>query len=108
MVMYLGNLVEVADREELFKRPYHPYSFALISAVPIPDPLIKKKRIILEGDVPAPINPPSGCKFHPRCPYAKEICSKEFPELEEINPRHYVSCHFAEEIEPPEGSIVEF
>lgn len=108
MVMYLGNLVEVADRDDLFKRPYHPYSFALISAVPIPDPLIKKKRIILEGDVPAPINPPSGCKFHPRCPYAKSICSEEFPELQEINLGHFVSCHFAEEIEPPEGSIVEF
>jgi oligopeptide/dipeptide ABC transporter ATP-binding protein len=108
MVMYLGDLVEVADREQLFKRPYHPYSFALISAIPIPDPLIKKKRIILEGDVPAPINPPSGCKFHPRCSYAKGICSEEFPELREINPGHYVSCHFAEEIEPPEGSIVEF
>lgn len=108
MVMYLGSLVEVATREKLFKRPYHPYSFALISAVPIPDPLIKKKRIILTGDVPTPINPPSGCKFHPRCPYAKARCSKEIPALEEIEEGHFVACHFALELAPPEGSIVEF
>lgn len=108
MVMYLGNLVEVAGRESLFSRPYHPYSFALISAVPIPDPLIKKKRIILTGDVPAPINPPSGCKFHPRCPYAKNICSVEAPRFQEIERGHFVACHFASDLEPPEGSIVEF
>lgn len=108
MVMYLGSLVEVASRENLFKRPYHPYSFALISAVPIPDPLIKKKRIILTGDVPTPINPPSGCKFHPRCTYAKSRCSEEIPALEEIDDGHFVACHFARELAPPEGSIVEF
>jgi oligopeptide/dipeptide ABC transporter ATP-binding protein len=107
-VMYLGDLVEVADRENLFQRPYHPYSFALISAIPVPDPRIQKKRIILSGDVPAPINPPSGCKFHPRCPYAGEMCIKRTPELREINPGHHVSCHYAEELEPPEGSIVDF
>jgi oligopeptide/dipeptide ABC transporter ATP-binding protein len=108
MVMYLGNIVEVAKRDELFIRPYHPYSFALISAVPIPDPSIKKKKIILEGDVPTPINPPSGCKFHPRCPYSKDICKKEIPLLEKINNEHFAACHFALELEPPEGSIVEF
>ncbi len=108
MVMYLGNLVEIAERDSLFKLPYHPYSFALISAVPIPDPSIRKKRIILKGEVPAPINPPSGCRFHPRCPYVKDLCSKRAPNLEEIVENHFVACHFAEELEPPEGSIVEF
>jgi len=108
MVMYLGNLVEVAERDSLFKRPYHPYSFALISAIPIPDPSIRKKRIILKGEVPAPINPPSGCRFHPRCQYAKDLCSEKAPVLEEIVKNHFVACHFADGIEPPEGSIVEF
>lgn len=108
MVMYLGSLVEVATRESLFKRPYHPYSFALISAIPIPDPLIKPNKIILTGDVPTPINPPSGCKFHPRCSYAKSRCSEEIPALEEIEEGHFVACHFARELAPPEGSIVDF
>ena len=108
MVMYLGDLVEVADRESLFKRPYHPYSFALISAIPIPDPRLDKKRIILEGDVPTPINPPKGCKFHTRCQYAKDVCRTKVPELMEVKENHLVACHFAKELEPPEGSIVEF
>jgi len=108
MVMYLGNLVEVAERDSLFSRPYHPYSFALISAVPIPDPALKKKRIILKGDVPTPINPPSGCKFHPRCPYVRDTCSRKNPIMEEIETGHYAACHFASELEPPEGAIVNF
>lgn len=108
MVMYLGDLVEIADKNSLFIRPYHPYAFALISAVPIPDPSLKKKRILLKGDVPTPINPPSGCKFHPRCIYAKSICSEETPLMEKIAKEHYVACHFAHTLEPPEGSIIEF
>ena len=76
--------------------------------MPIPDPLIKKKRIILTGDVPTPINPPSGCKFHPRCTYAKSRCSEEIPALEEIEEGHFVACHFARDLAPPEGSIVEY
>lgn len=108
MVMYLGDLVEIAERDSLFTRPFHPYSFALISAIPIPDPAKKKKRIILKGDVPSPINPPSGCKFHPRCPYVQDICSKARPDLEEIQRGHYAACHFTQDLKPPEGSIVEF
>jgi oligopeptide/dipeptide ABC transporter ATP-binding protein len=95
-VMYLGRIVEIADRTDLFLRPQHPYTEALLSAVPEPEPGLDKKRIILRGDVPSPINPPSGCRFHTRCPYAFDRCSVEEPELQEISARHYVACHLRE------------
>ncbi len=98
-VMYLGKLVEMAETEELFRFPKHPYTEALMSAVPIPDPDYQKERIILQGDVPSPVNPPSGCYFHPRCPYAKEVCSKEAPPFRDIGGEHYVACHFAEQLQ---------
>ncbi len=97
-VMYLGKIVELAETEELFTHPLHPYTEALLSAVPVPDPDYKKERIILQGDVPSPINPPSGCYFHPRCLYAKEICSNEAPEFVDMGNEHYVACHFASEL----------
>jgi len=92
-VMYLGSMVEIADKKELFKNPLHPYTKALLSAIPIPDPTIKKNRIILTGDMPSPANPPSGCKFHTRCPYAIKRCSEEIPEYREVAPGHCVACH---------------
>lgn len=97
-VMYLGKIVELAETEELFLRPKHPYTEALLSAVPVPDPDYQAERIILQGDVPSPVNPPKGCRFHPRCSYAKEICGKETPELEDLGGEHYVACHFAREL----------
>lgn len=95
-VMYLGKIMEMCPTGELFRKTAHPYSVSLLSAIPRPDPRIKMDRIILEGDVPSAINPPSGCPFHPRCYKAQEICSKVTPELGEIEPNHYVSCHFPE------------
>ena len=96
-VMYLGKIVELADRDELFLRPTHPYTNALMSAIPIPDPKLKLERVILEGDVPSPLNPPKGCRFHPRCPFAKPDCSVNEPELREVLPNHFVACHYAED-----------
>ena len=92
-VMYLGQLVEVADKQTLFANAQHPYTEALLSAVPIPDPTRKRKRIILPGDVPSPINPPSGCRFHTRCPYAEARCKVEIPAMRELGTNHSVACH---------------
>ncbi len=99
-VMYLGEIVEIAEADELVMSPRHPYSEALLSAVPVPDPgaLNKKKRIILRGDVPSPVNPPSGCRFHTRCPYKEDKCSTEVPPLRVISGGHLTACHFAEKI----------
>jgi peptide/nickel transport system ATP-binding protein len=96
-VMYLGKILEIAPAQELFDRPLHPYTKALLSAIPVPDPEIAKKRarerIILKGEVPSAINPPKGCRFHPRCPWKMEICSKEEPEFKEVERDHFVACH---------------
>jgi oligopeptide/dipeptide ABC transporter ATP-binding protein len=92
-VMYLGRIVEYTDKRTLFTSPLHPYTEALLSAVPIPDPTIKRKKVILQGDVPSPINPPKGCHFHTRCPYAEERCRIESPVLKEVRPGHVVACH---------------
>lgn len=98
-VMYVGNMMEIAESEELLANPRHPYTEALVSAVPPADPDIRLERIILEGDVPSPAHPPSGCVFHPRCRYAKDVCQQEIPELKEISAGHYVACHLTDELE---------
>ncbi len=95
-VMYLGMIVELTDKKTLFSNPLHPYTQALLSAVPIPDPMKKRKQIILEGDVPSPIHPPSGCYFHPRCQMAKDICHQAKPELKEYEDGHAVACNLVE------------
>ena len=94
-VMYLGKIVELTTREELFRNPLHPYTQALMSAIPVPNPRLKRQRIILKGDVPSPLNPPKGCRFHPRCPVAIEKCSHEEPPLLEVSPEHWAACWLA-------------
>ena len=96
-VMYLGSMVEFGSKEDIFKNPLHPYTKALFSAVPNPDPTAKMERIKLEGDIPSPANPPKGCRFHTRCPYAKEICKHVPPEYREYEPEHFAACHLLEE-----------
>lgn len=96
-VMYLGKMAEMAAREDLFKNPLHPYTQALMSAIPIPDPKQRKKRIILEGDVPSPINPPTGCRFHTRCPLAFDRCKSEEPEFKDYGDDHFAACHLLDE-----------
>ena len=104
-VMYLGTLMELADKDELYENPQHPYTKALLSAVPIPDPIAtqERKRIVLKGDIPSPINPPQGCRFHTRCPIAKEHCSMIEPVWRKIRPEHWVYCHEVQPIFIPEG-----
>jgi oligopeptide/dipeptide ABC transporter ATP-binding protein len=93
--MYLGRVVERGPAESMYARPQHPYTEALLSAVPVPDPARKRARIVLSGDVPSPIAPPPGCPFHPRCPKAQPVCSTERPALREVAPSHFSACHFA-------------
>jgi len=96
-VMYLGKMVELTDRAALFRDPLHPYTKALLSAIPIPDPTVKRERMVLQGDVPSPVNPPKGCRFHTRCPFAIDICKEVEPPLEQLKPDHWVACHVAKQ-----------
>ncbi|MEJ9221802.1 dipeptide ABC transporter ATP-binding protein [Paenibacillus glucanolyticus] len=96
-VMYLGTLVETADKDTLYDRPLHPYTQALLSSVPVPDPKQKKERIILKGDLPSPVNPPTGCRFHTRCPSCMEVCEQVTPVYREVEPGHQVACHLYDE-----------
>ena len=91
--MYLGNMVEFASKDEIFANPLHPYTQALFSAIPVPDPTVKMNRIILEGNIPSPSNPPSGCKFHTRCRNCKNVCKNKAPRTMEVTPGHTVTCH---------------
>lgn len=100
-VMYVGKIVEVASTEELFTQPRHPYTQALLSSVPVPNPVIQSRGMVLEGEVADPANPPTGCYFHPRCPFARDICREQEPPLAEVSPGRYASCHFVDEIELP-------
>ena len=102
-VMYLGRIVELTATRDLFRNPLHPYTEALLSAVPVPDPTVRKKRVILAGDVPSPIELPAGCRFHTRCPYAFDRCRVDEPAMKEVTPAHFVACHLRE---PPLPSIV--
>ena len=93
-VMYLGRIVETAEGNSLWKRPLHPYTQALISAVPVPDPTAMSRRVVLQGDLPSPLNPPTGCRFHTRCPYATELCRQSEPQLRRVDGTHQMACHY--------------
>ena len=102
-VMYLGRIVELGTRDDVFVRPHHPYTKALLSAVPVPDPTVgrARRRIVLQGDLPSPARPPDGCRFHTRCPSARDRCRIEVPELRFVRAGHLAACHFAEELASP-------
>jgi oligopeptide transport system ATP-binding protein len=97
-VMYLGRVVELSGRDALYRAPHHPYTAALLSAIPVPDPSRRRRRIVLKGDVPSPANPPPGCPFHPRCFMAQPVCARDVPLLREVTPGRWAACHFAEEV----------
>jgi peptide/nickel transport system ATP-binding protein len=92
-IMYLGKIVEVGQLKDVYTSPLHPYTQALLSAVPVPDPNVRREKVLPEGEIPNPINPPSGCRFHPRCSAAKEMCSREEPDLIEVESGHFAACH---------------
>lgn len=96
-VMYLGSMVELGSKEKIYENPQHPYTRALMAAIPVPDPDKRSEMKLIEGEIPSNVNTPSGCKFHPRCPYVQDICKEQVPEVKEIEPRHFVQCHFAGE-----------
>ena len=105
-VMYLGQIVELAPSAPLYREPRHPYTVALLSAIPVPDPARRRRRVVLGGDVPSAAEPPAGCRFHPRCFMARDVCRTEAPVLREVRPGHWSACHFAEEVVPPPESSV--
>jgi len=96
-ILYLGKIVEISDLREVYAHPLHPYTIALLAAVPVPNPHERREEPMPKGEIPNPIHPPSGCRFHPRCPYAQAVCSEKEPELRELRPDHLVACHFAEQ-----------
>jgi oligopeptide/dipeptide ABC transporter ATP-binding protein len=102
--MYVGQLVELAPTDAVFARPRHPYTAALMRAVPVPDPRVAANDAILKGEVPSPAAPPSGCYFHPRCRFAEDRCRREPPQLREVSPDHFARCHFAEQLSPLQGA----
>ena len=97
-VMYLGSMVELANKKDLYLDPIHPYTRALLSAIPVPDPQKKKEMMAIIGEIPSNVDTPAGCKFHTRCPHAKDVCRHDEPVYREVKPEHYVACHFAGEI----------
>ena len=106
-VMYLGQIVELAETQDLFQAPLHPYTEALLAAVPDPDPEASRDRLILKGDVPSPVNPPQGCRFHTRCPCAFDLCWQKAPELREVRGNHHVACHLRDEATAPARALAD-